>query len=980
MKKMNFKKTVLAVALAMGSVCAMPVTQAANYLEKLQNVASGSVWQAAAAVYSNIMGDISKAIADGAIDITKNLDDLISMKTFITDIEINELQKSINNTKTAMNGGGVNAVQKEKMMVAIDKMTGDINRLKITGTEFVATINQNKAAIKDAAAKGAKAVGHLFDAYEIGKEFYKMGREILETKKVSLVTIRDLAVTIASISPLVGIPKYTLESANKVVAAGDDVMEEYRGALLNYSRILDRQRNHLREMVERGDSNEKIEEIIQEYAIQNDDIRGDLFKIIKNVDSLRYLGVIPVIGTQATLRLADAIISDIDTASSASGQQKYVKTLQATIEKHNAILAEFNNKEKSLAEEIAVLDSISNQDNFEGHEFAENPDSLPELAESDAEKAAQDASTQQAKEIALAIESLQKSNLGSNRWDGGMSARLTYCDSSHCETSVRHDSGSGTSMVGKWSKPGQIIDFYTDGISFDLAPQPLSARVKVDLSTAQSRVRNGKTYYYGDLDLDQQDLFGNGNKVTSARFDTNESMDFFRFNLGAWDYINFNDTRMDGYYGQRLEASKLPDKGVSSYDFGDGPYQIAYSGYQDGRMLVNWASNKVYGYNGRDFFIGKVNRQTSELTGRYIRDDDYLHPADAQYYPGRKRFVNAAPSLQLYGSDAPNGIGGTFDFGSIYSFGGPGGCTIDPASGKCDSPTLPIATGNVLVSSHLNQKDVKTKAEPQRTTVWHGFATAVATRFYDTGMNDFDQTLLASSLANDVRLTLRPDSGEMNGTLLTRAIGSGPTYGLAVKQDDSVYVNKNAFAAVNTDGDGLSYLATTPSQHNNDYYDYDYLSWGIWGTQLPVAADNSLTKVHDAYWIAGAPTLDMPKTGVAKYEGWAEGAGFDNNGSQLAIRGSSTITVDFHSKNIEGNLNLMQQTAFTSTPYAAAQINGSMNDNRFTGKLTNSLDPAIKGDIRGAFYGAGAAEVGGNWNITTSDSQAAGIFAGRKQP
>jgi len=251
MKKMVFNKTVMAVAvaLAMSGVCTIPVVQAASNLENLQNLGAGSVWQAATTVYGEIMGDLSKAIADD-ININKSLDDLISLNQATIDIEVKQYQKQIDNAMTVLETGGLSEAQKVELSGAIYKLMEEQGAIQETGEKFADKINQYKTSVKNAAATGVKVLGHGFDIYEITKEFNAARKEIIETKSLSLSTIRDIGAAIASINPHASIVKYTLESAGKVVEAGEEVMETYRDALLSYSQILDTQRESLRETLQ----------------------------------------------------------------------------------------------------------------------------------------------------------------------------------------------------------------------------------------------------------------------------------------------------------------------------------------------------------------------------------------------------------------------------------------------------------------------------------------------------------------------------------------------------------------------------------------------------------------------------------------------------------------------------------------------------------------------------------------------------------
>ncbi|EXJ11407.1 MULTISPECIES: transferrin-binding protein-like solute binding protein [Nitrincola] len=525
--------------------------------------------------------------------------------------------------------------------------------------------------------------------------------------------------------------------------------------------------------------------------------------------------------------------------------------------------------------------------------------------------------------------------IADNNWGGGMLARID----------------AGTTWRSR--TPSSVTAESTDGgktLVFTLRyPNQPNATFSVDTSVA------GKVYgheYYQGAITGATNIFSK-NMNTDSVFHINAAQDFFRFVLRGESGV------VEGYFGERLSATtKLPTSGVSTYDLRHrviSPYDNNAYAAGGMKLFVNWTSGKVYGFEsnaslaggtGTALFIGDIDRSGLEIDGQYVFKTRRLTTAENSSIP---RYIRDAmretTSLQFYGSAYPNGLGGTF--GSTFY-------------NEAGSPTL----SSMLMSGYVNEKTVTKPYSPANNEVWSGYAVGlVANR--STGA----VAVAYNTNPNDVQMTLRPVSATAKADITVRDGGTAYNFG-SDWSDTSVYINKDAFAAIKEINGVPSYAATTMTEDDG----YNYLSWGVWSTEL-VATPN--TSVMDgSHWIAGTltPTTSMPVTGSATYTGQIRGTAHEG-GALHALNGSTNLTANFGTGNISGQLNV--QYANTGAAYATSNLSGvTISGNQFGGSLSGSNNA---GAIQGGFFGPAAQEVGGNWAIEkTSGSKAAGVFSGKR--
>jgi hypothetical protein len=153
-----------------------------------------------------------------------------------------------------------------------------------------------------------------------------------------------------------------------------------------------------------------------------------------------------------------------------------------------------------------------------------------------------------------------------------------------------------------------------------------------------------------------------------------------------------------------------------------------------------------------------------------------------------------------------------------------------------------------------------------------------------------------------------------------------------------------------------------------------YLQWGYWTARLEAPDSTMSTDIRNDFssintWIAGQPTVNMPTSGSANYNGAAVGTVY-NAGNNYLAAGSFNQTYNF-----ANNTGTVSISNFDGVNYTGA-VAGT-GSNNFGGAVTA---PGRTGSVLGSFFGPAAVETGGSFNIRSSSGfsyLASGIFAGK---
>jgi len=552
-------------------------------------------------------------------------------------------------------------------------------------------------------------------------------------------------------------------------------------------------------------------------------------------------------------------------------------------------------------------------------------------------------------------------------WTGGMVG--VSRDAKEWWSRLSHSAaGTLSNIAATSSKSGKTLTFT---LNHPDTQQP--TRFEIDL-TETDRVAD-RDLYRGDIEflaLPSDGFFGT--------FYTNGAQDFFRF---EWAWYR-DDRGVSGYYGERIHVqSQLPKSGVSTYrlvhdkiapEFEFGFRHALVRAGASMKLFVDWKTDTVYGIGATSFspywgsfgksgvlgtdggpilYVGKLDRDNFSITGRYVSKPNFLTLRHAQGVTPENT------SLLLYGKDSPNGIGGTF--------------TTILYDEKGD-----VGRGNAQISGFWDGYSARRPENQEKD--WYGFASGL---FVNRSTGKVDVAYNTDS--NYVYMGFQPDEGTMWASIhVGKDGGSDLDYKFSSTKQNSVYINKDAFAALEDVGGVPSYAATAMDSDQN----YHYLSWGVWNAEQVGAPD--IAMANGSHWVAGTLTPDalMPKTGSATYEGQVHGAVYITDekiggvGLPPAIHtltGTSTLTADFGARKVNGSLTM--NYANGGGHYATANLkdNVSITGNHFKGDLGGS--DITSGKIHGAFYDrfkGKPAEIGGNWHIQKAGSQAVGVFAGKK--
>lgn len=167
--------------------------------------------------------------------------------------------------------------------------------------------------------------------------------------------------------------------------------------------------------------------------------------------------------------------------------------------------------------------------------------------------------------------------------------------------------------------------------------------------------------------------------------------------------------------------------------------------------------------------------------------------------------------------------------------------------------------------------------------------------------------------------------------------------------------------------DGITFAI---SQLNSDSWHSDTSKYSDVVAAIVISSENQDGK--DMLFYTGKPTLQMPVSGTAVYEGQAAITGEDILSDNDVVTGTSHFNADFANKTLNGRLNFEE---------GVGQINiaATINNNQFSGTASAANNEQIKtsGSVEGKFYGEEAKSLGGL--AKGSDNSWGAVFAAGKQ-
>ncbi|MBV9553805.1 MAG: FecR domain-containing protein [Alphaproteobacteria bacterium] len=157
-----------------------------------------------------------------------------------------------------------------------------------------------------------------------------------------------------------------------------------------------------------------------------------------------------------------------------------------------------------------------------------------------------------------------------------------------------------------------------------------------------------------------------------------------------------------------------------------------------------------------------------------------------------------------------------------------------------------------------------------------------------------------------------------------------------------------------------------------------YLQWGYWEANLPSIGQGGPTNTVQSSsintWLAGQPTVTLPTTGVATYNGAAIGTVATNGANYLAAGAFQNVY------NFASGTGTVAINNFDGRSYNAGV--SIAPGNIYAGGLSQTAGPGnVSGSAVGGFFGPNAAETGGFFFLKNGSGPAylaSGVFAGKQ--
>ena len=170
---------------------------------------------------------------------------------------------------------------------------------------------------------------------------------------------------------------------------------------------------------------------------------------------------------------------------------------------------------------------------------------------------------------------------------------------------------------------------------------------------------------------------------------------------------------------------------------------------------------------------------------------------------------------------------------------------------------------------------------------------------------------------------------------------------------------------------------------SGDYGDYSYIAWGSWSGGANTRYFNN-NRIRGGHWIYGQrlETVDIPKSGSARYVGQVRGDYVHGGRATVemnSITGDINMNVTFRDGNnsLSGAMNLdRHDTHWARARFNTQNARSSSGSNIFRTSL--KVQGGGRGQLRGSFFGANAAEAGGSFAVN-KDGIAVGVFRAKKQ-
>ena len=388
--------------------------------------------------------------------------------------------------------------------------------------------------------------------------------------------------------------------------------------------------------------------------------------------------------------------------------------------------------------------------------------------------------------------------------------------------------------------------------------------------------------------------------------------------------------------------------------------------------------------------------------------------AGGEYLAGKVR-----GSTRVGGSNVLHTLSGAFDTARDANdasfFGGdqPDHFVLQATSGTTVTDVTSVGTvtfrPNAVADVASDTLGTRTTRTASTSTGMNGFAAGLVEKDV-SGSLTTDFLVNNSSGPGDISIETSAETNKVKAEFSLRSVNGAVAYVYRFGDDDfgafgdgsstsgnSAFIDDEHFGAVDRAmisswvggtvavGESLYMLSAEASGGSPSAGECDcqYLVWGYWGGQLNTA--NSVERVHLAFWVAGQMsdyTTITGVTGTATYAGHIAGT-VNNGGSIYHAVGALSMTVDFSNPaasttsitSFDGGGFSGTGLTFSAGGSGLAVFNNSAN-------LTGSGDQAGRtASITGGFVSGGgdaAAELAGNFTVTGTGYEAAGIIAAAK--
>lgn len=276
-----------------------------------------------------------------------------------------------------------------------------------------------------------------------------------------------------------------------------------------------------------------------------------------------------------------------------------------------------------------------------------------------------------------------------------------------------------------------------------------------------------------------------------------------------------------------------------------------------------------------------------------------------------------------------------------------------------------IKADQIVVVEAISQTATETK---DRST---GEVTSISPATQDTDNTHITLGYDASRLLNALTL----ESPEAN---LSWSEASDDIF---LNTDASLFLSNSALFVSNPDS-SQTFVLADPADPS---LDWNYQTFGVW--QDIAVSDTTITTQRGVISAGRAsPASGIPTSGGATYEGLASGFYSDVDGNLLLFDSALTAVANFEVRSI--SFTTLGTTAINDNPVGITSrddlnLTGNLfynaGSNQFTGTLTN--DGSLSGTATGRFYGSGAEEIGGTFELSGSGSESMlGGFGAKEIP